>query len=525
MNILKSAISDMSKGISDICDVLDKCCDNKCSDKDNALVNECNNVQNDKVAQSDNINQIDCNACNITHITIPDDARQIIDVLYDAGYEAFVVGGCVRDSLLGKEPKDWDITTSAAPEVVKSLFKKTIDTGIQHGTVTVRLNKESYEVTTYRVDGEYKDSRRPESVEFTSNLEEDLLRRDFTINAMAYNDRVGVVDKFNGIEDLNNHVIRCVGNPVERFSEDALRILRAIRFSAQLDFDIDSETKDAIKKLAPTLANISAERIKTEFDKTLMSNHPEKIMDAYELGITKVVLPEYDNLVGVKQETHHHMYDVDKHTIVALKYMSQLHKYVTILDDKDKLMLMWTMLLHDVAKPMCKYYTEQNGEKIAHFKKHDIEGVEVARKICNRLKFDNYTSDKIRSLIKWHDYRFTNKERNMRRAMNKIGSELFDYLFFVKIADTLAQNVETIPSKLADLDRSYSIYRDIISKKQCVSLKELALTGRDLIDIGIKPGRALGEYLNALLEMVIEEPELNTKDILLEKLQNELLDK
>ena len=184
-----------------------------------------------------------CNGCNRTHIIIPDDARQIIDVLYDAGYEAFVVGGCVRDSLLGKEPKDWDITTSAAPEVVKSLFKKTIDTGIQHGTVTVRLNRESYEVTTYRVDGEYKDSRRPESVEFTSNLEEDLLRRDFTINAMAYNDRVGVVDKFKGIEDLQNRVIRCVGNPLERFSEDALRILRAIRFSAQLDFVIDKDGK------------------------------------------------------------------------------------------------------------------------------------------------------------------------------------------------------------------------------------------------------------------------------------------
>lgn len=461
--------------------------------------------------------------CNRTYITIPDDARQIIDVLYDAGYEAFVVGGCVRDSLLGKEPKDWDITTSAAPEVVKSLFKKTIDTGIQHGTVTVRLNKESYEVTTYRVDGEYKDSRRPESVEFTSNLEEDLLRRDFTINAMAYNDRVGVVDKFNGIEDLENHVIRCVGNPTERFSEDALRILRAIRFSAQLDFEIENETKLAIKDLAPTLANISAERIKTEFDKTLMSNHPEKIMDAYQLGITKVVLPEFDNLVGVKQETHHHMYDVDMHTIVALKYMSELLRYVTFFSDKDKLMLMWTMLLHDIAKPMCKYYTEQDGEKIAHFKKHDIEGVEVARKVFNRLKFDNYTSDMARSLIKWHDYRFMNKERNMRRAMNKIGKELYDYLFLVKVADTLAQSLETIPMKLADLEKSYDLYRDIVSKKQCVSLKELAVTGRDLIELGIKPGRTLGEYLNALLDMVIENPELNNKEILLEKVKRELL--
>ena len=416
--------------------------------------------------------------------------------------------------------------------------------------------KEGYEVTTYRIDGEYKDSRRPESVEFTSDLAMDLLRRDFTINAMAYNDRVGVVDKFDGIKDLEKKIIRCVGNPVERFSEDALRILRAVRFSAQLGFQIDIDTKDAIVKLAHTLANISAERIKTELDKTLMSKNPDKIMDAYKLGITKVILPEFDALVGVKQETRHHMYNVDKHTIISLQVMGVLlgmirdssievklgevaSKILRVSDegdysisgeldardlsDKDKLMLMWTMLLHDIAKPVCKYYTEHDDIKVAHFKKHEVEGVQMAKKVFNRLKFDNYTSNLALKLIRWHDYRFAEdvsiaEDVDMRRSMNKIGADIFEYLFLVKQADTLAQNVSTIDEKIADLECSYSVYRDIIKKNQCVSLKDLKLSGRDLIELGIKPGREIGEYLEQLLAMVIDNPELNDKESLIRRL-------
>ena len=223
-------------------------------------------------------------------ISIPSGAKYIIDKLYDNGFEAFVVGGCVRDSLMGNEPKDWDITTSASPIEVKNLFKKTVDTGIKHGTVTVLIEKIGYEVTTYRVDGEYKDSRHPEEVIFTKNLKEDLRRRDFTINAMAYNDKVGVVDEYKGMEDLHNKIIRCVGVPSERFDEDALRILRAIRFSAQLGFDIENNTKAAIKEYASTLKNISAERIKVEIDKTLMSKNTIKIYDAYFLETTNVFL-------------------------------------------------------------------------------------------------------------------------------------------------------------------------------------------------------------------------------------------
>ena len=457
-------------------------------------------------------------------IDIPNNAKKIIDVLYEHGYEAYVVGGCVRDSLLGLEPKDWDITTSAAPSVVKSLFKKTIDTGIEHGTVTVMYGKEGYEVTTYRIDGEYKDSRRPDKVTFTSDLEEDLLRRDFTINAMAYNDRVGVVDKFDGIKDLDRHIIRCVGCPMERFKEDALRILRAVRFSAQLGFDIEDDTAKAITKLAPTLANISAERIKTEFDKTLMSKNPSMIKKAYELGITKVVLPEFDALVGVAQETHHHMYDVDEHTIVAMQAMSNIikddklkHLNGDAYTDKEKLMLMWTMFLHDIAKPSCKYYDEKNGVHTAHFKKHEVVGVDMARKVFNRLKFDNFTSNLALKLIRHHDYRFTNTQVSMRRAMNKIGVDIFDYLFLVKRADTLAQHKDTIKEKLEDLEQSYKLYSDIMARRQCVCLKDLALSGSDLIELGVKPGREIGMYLEQLLNIVIEEPGLNNKDDLIQK--------
>ena len=236
-------------------------------------------------------------------IQLPEKVNRIITTLQKHGFEAYAVGGCVRDSFLGRVPGDWDITTSAAPEETKSLFARTFDTGIEHGTITVLLNGEGFEVTTYRIDGKYEDNRHPSKVQFTRSLSEDLLRRDFTINAMAYNEQDGLVDLFHGMEDLKKGVIRCVGNAEARFSEDALRILRAIRFSAQLGFEIEKETRQAIRKLAPNLSYISAERIQTELVKLLVSDHPEKILDAYELGITKVILPEFDAMMETTQET------------------------------------------------------------------------------------------------------------------------------------------------------------------------------------------------------------------------------
>ena len=256
---------------------------------------------------------------------IPEKAEKIIRELMAHGFEAYAVGGCVRDSILGREPGDWDITTSARPEQVKQIFHRTVDTGIEHGTVTVLIDKDAYEVTTYRVDGEYEDHRHPKEVTFTASLEEDLKRRDFTINAMAYNPETGLVDIFEGMQDLERKVIRCVGDSRERFDEDALRILRAIRFSAQLGFEIDEATKNAMTEKAETLKDVSAERIRVELVKLITSAHPEKIAEACRLGLTRVVLPEYDAIVGVEQHTPNHIYDVENHTLKALQAIGDDH--------------------------------------------------------------------------------------------------------------------------------------------------------------------------------------------------------
>ena len=307
-------------------------------------------------------------------IELPRKVVLIIKNLQRHGYDAYAVGGCVRDSILNRKPEDWDITTSAKPEQVKRIFRRTVDTGIEHGTVTVLIGKDGFEVTTYRVDGLYEDGRHPKEVTFTSRLEEDLKRRDFTINAMAYNDDERLVDAFGGMRDLNYHLIRCVGDPKERFSEDALRILRAVRFSAQLAFPIEPETAEAIKSLAPNLEKISAERIQAELVKLLVSDHPERIQDACELGITKVVLPEWDDMVGVKQNTPHHKYDVAAHTVHALQ---------NVKNDK---VLRLTMLFHDMGKPVMKT-TDENGRD--HFKGHAIASEQIAKTVMKRLKFVN----------------------------------------------------------------------------------------------------------------------------------------
>ena len=292
-------------------------------------------------------------------LTIPSNAEKILHILEENGYEAYVVGGCVRDSILGRTPDDWDITTSASPEQVKELFHRTVDTGLQHGTVTVLMDKEGYEVTTYRVDGDYEDGRHPKQVMFTSSLEEDLKRRDFTINAMAYHPVRGLVDLFHGMEDMQAKIIRCVGDPMERFHEDALRILRAVRFSAQLGFTIEKETKNGIRVLAPNLKCVSAERIQTELVKLLVSPHPDYLRVAYETGITKEFLPEFDRCMETEQNTPHHCYTVGEHI---------LHSLMLVRPDK---VLRLTMLLHDIAKPVMRK-TDENGRD--HFKMHAADG-------------------------------------------------------------------------------------------------------------------------------------------------------
>lgn len=437
-------------------------------------------------------------------IQLPEKVKYMIDTLMEAGYEAYAVGGCIRDSILGRKPGDWDITTSASPMQVKQLFKKTIDTGIQHGTVTVMISGEGFEVTTYRIDGEYEDGRHPREVRFTASLLEDLKRRDFTINAMAYNEKDGLVDAFSGKQDLERKVIRCVGNPKERFEEDALRMMRAVRFAAQLGFSIEEGTKDAITELSDNLAKVSAERIQVELVKLLVSNHPGEFMTAYETGLTRVFLPEFDAMIDTPQNNKHHCYNVGKHTIEAVKN-----------SPPDKIIRL-TMLLHDVAKPACKSIDE---EGIYHFYGHPAKGAQMAKEILKRLKFDNDTIRKVCALIKSHDDMPPLEPKAIRRAIFRTGLEQYPALFAVKRADALGKNQYQRAEKLAYIEGYQKLYEEILEKQQCLALKDLAVTGKDLIDVGMKPGKELGETLEKMLEHVLEYPEDNQKEILMNKIK------
>lgn len=429
-------------------------------------------------------------------IHLPEDVNKIIHTIEAAGYEAFAVGGCVRDSLLSRTPDDWDITTSAKPEEVKKLFKKTIDTGIEHGTVTVMLHHAGYEVTTYRIDGEYTDARHPKEVTFTPNLSEDLRRRDFTINAMAYNDRSGMVDDFHGMEDLQNGIIRAVGNPEERFKEDALRMMRAVRFSAQLGYEIEENTRAAIRALSKNLRQISAERIQAELVKLIKSAHPEKMRDLYETGITAVIMPEFDRMMKTSQNNPHHRYRVGEHTIESM---------VAVEADKN---LRLAMLFHDIGKPLC---LTTDDEGIDHFHGHAAKSEELCRQILRRLKFDNDTIQTVSRLVKNHDYNILGEKKYVRRAVNRIGADVFPLLLKVKQADLDAQSSYLREEKQKKLDEVKRLYEQIMRDGECVSLSELAVKGADLISWGMKPGREIGEVLSALLERVLEKPSLNSR--------------
>lgn len=433
-------------------------------------------------------------------IQLPEKVHKIIDTLEEAGFEAYAVGGCVRDSILGREPDDWDITTSAKPEEMKRLFPRTVDTGIKHGTVTVLLGGEGFEVTTYRIDGAYEDGRHPSEVTFTASLKEDLRRRDFTINAMAYNERSGLVDLYGGLADLENQVIRCVGNARERFDEDALRMLRAVRFSAQLGYRIDEATGEAVKALAPNLQKISAERIQVELVKLVTSPHPDYLRKAYELGITAQILPEFDLCMETPQRHKHHCYDVGEHI---------LHSMLGVGPDK---VLRLSMLFHDIGKPQT---LTVDPDGTTHNKRHPFEGEKITRKVMRRLKFDNDTTDKVTKLVLYHDYDIAPTEAGVRRAVNRIGEDIFAMIFTVRRADIAAQSDYMREEKLAKVAYIEKLYREISARRDAVTLKELAISGKDLIAEGMPPGRQIGETLSALLERVLDDPSLNKREILL----------
>ena len=406
-----------------------------------------------------------------TAMKIPGNVERIIRTLNDHGYEAYAVGGCVRDTLLDRKPGDWDITTSARPQEVKELFRRTIDTGIQHGTVTVMMDRTGYEVTTYRIDGEYEDGRHPKQVEFTSSLIEDLKRRDFTINAMAYSHETGIVDEFGGVEDLNAKTIRCVGDPMERFTEDALRILRAIRFSAQLDFTIEEQTWNAIRVLAPNIAKVSKERIQVELTKLLLSDHPEKIREVYETGISPYISENFDSLNWKMAEI--------PTTLPKEKYVR------------------WAGFLR------CANAYDVNGTLMPQPIPSVTEVPESASravKILRDLKLDNDTIGRVKTLVSWSGVELPETPEAVRRAMSRMEAEVWDALM------ELNEYSEKI----------HALTEEIRTAGDCLDLKHLAVKGQDLIKAGVQPGKALGATLNQMLDDVLSHPDHNEKEYLLE---------
>lgn len=479
------------------------------------------------------------------NIQVPEKVNIIIETLLAHGYEAYAVGGCVRDSLLGREADDWDITTSASPYEVKALFRRTIDTGIQHGTVTVMLDKEGFEVTTYRIDGEYEDGRHPKEVLFTKNLEEDLKRRDFTINAMAYNEQTGMVDIFGGVADLQNKIIRCVGVAGERFDEDALRIMRAFRFSAQLGFSIEENTRIAAAKRAENLNKISAERIRTELTKLLLSENPDRLLWMQQNGITKIVLPEFDAMLATEQHNKNHQYNVGEHTLRVVEFVGNTERqkaYIkellpdfpteTVLCEKqwtkkELQMLRYGALLHDVAKPM----VQQENKAGEHcFPEHAAAGKPKAREIMRRLKFDNETTDVVVRLVAAHSEYIVFEESGagklaaMRKMMHRLGPDLMELLWELQLADVLSQHPASLNVKLLCLAESKKLHKEVLERGDCVSLKQLAVNGRDLMEeAGVLPGIMIGEILEKLLEQVLETPDLNRREQLLEYVKSQIL--
>lgn len=433
-------------------------------------------------------------------IEIPSGANEIIHSLQNNGYEAFLVGGCVRDSILNRPIHDYDITTSATPDEMMEVFKdkRIIETGLQHGTITILIDGEAYECTTYRIDGNYSDSRRPDSVTFTQSLEEDLKRRDFTINAMAYNDEVGLVDPFNGMEDIEHYKIRCVGRAEDRFSEDALRILRAIRFASQLGFVVDSDVSLNIHKMYKNLENISIERINSEFCKIALSS------EFYiQIGLFREVfslfIPEIKDMLGFPQNNPYHIYDVWGHTVHAVQAYEC--DYEPDLNPRD-LITSLAVFFHDIGKPHC-YQDGEDG--IRHFKGHGRVSADMTDTIMKRLRFDNDTREKVVQLVYYHDATFEVGKKYIKRWLNKIGEEQFRRLLDVRRADIKAQADINQETRLQKIDNIEYILEEVLQDDECFSLKDLAVNGKDVMDtMLIKSGKEVGYWLNEILTRVID---------------------
>lgn len=449
-------------------------------------------------------------------IRIPNDVKRIIDGLKGAGHQAFVVGGCVRDAIMGRQPNDWDICTSALPEAVMEVFSSfedihAIPTGLQHGTVTLAIHNDdlghsTFEVTTFRIDGEYKDSRRPESVRFVKNVEADLSRRDFTINAMAYNEEVGLVDPYGGQEDIKERMIRCVGNPEERFNEDALRIMRAIRFAACLPgFEIHEDTAHGMYEKLDLLDNIAAERIRVEFDKLLCGENATDVLRKHRRVIARFI-PEAVAMFDLDQENPFHLYDVWEHTIHAVESIDT-GRHLSV-DDLVKLKL--AAFFHDIGKPPCKIVDQGWG----HFYGHERTGSEMTNDIMHRLRYDNETRKAVVLLIDKHGIVFNPNGKQAGRLLHKLGEVGLRMLIELERADVSAQHPDYVAERLKNIAAFEKKVDELIEAGRCFSMKDLAIDGRDIMALGIEEGKKIGEIKKILLEKVIDGTLENDKDVL-----------
>ncbi|OON95813.1 MAG: hypothetical protein ATN32_01070 [Candidatus Epulonipiscium fishelsonii] len=442
---------------------------------------------------------------------IPQDAIAIIGMLEQHGFEAFIVGGCVRDILMNRIPNDWDITTSATPEQVKKIFKRTYDTGIEHGTVTVILNKEHFEVTTFRTEEKYEDFRRPTSVNFVKDIVADLSRRDFTMNAIAYHPERGFVDPYNGKLDIKHKVISSVRNASDRFNEDALRILRAVRFSAQIGFEIDKQTTEGIVECKSLLSFISRERIRDEFTKICLSSNVYHIEKLYKLGLLEYIIPEFVPLFTTEQNHPHHIYDVAKHTIEVMKGVPS------------DIVLRYAALLHDIGK-----YKVQTIDKkgIHHFKDHALASEKMSRHILRDLKWDNNTIKEVCLLVKYHDYHLNQVVDSIliKKLLRKLGEPLFDKLIILHEADAKAQNPAKLSKKLNLINKVNLLKDTIIQNNECYTLKDLAINGSDILNLNIvKNKKNIGDLLEYALNYVLEQPTKNQKELLIDYVTTEAL--
>lgn len=438
-----------------------------------------------------------------------DDAKKLISLIKENGYNAYAVGGCVRDAIMGREAGDIDITSSATPSQLEALLEKNnirfVETGLQHGTISAILNHIPYEITTFRCDGAYEDNRHPQSVEFVTDLKEDLARRDFTINAIAYNDKEGFVDYFGGREDIKNKIIRCVGDAEKRFDEDALRIMRAIRFASQLGFNIEGKTKTAIFKKKMLLKNIAAERIYVELIKLLMGDYVENVLLEYR-DVIAVIIPEIEPCFDFHQNTKWHLYDVYTH----------IAKAVVLAPKKDYLRL--ATLLHDIGKPQC-CVTDENGTD--HFKMHPVEGAEMSRVILRRLKVSNEIYHKVVRLVEHHDDNITTRPSVMKRWLRNLGEELTFDLLDLKIADMASHNLEYAQASIDTFNEIKGLMREIIERNEPYLISHLAINGRDLVDLGYN-GKEIADELDNLIRMVSGQPELNKREQLLKQAKKDL---